>query len=213
VIIGGGWIAMLAYLALMASEASGRLLAPYYFLPIAGILRGRQTDRFVRQRAWRAVAVLGSCTTILALLVAPARPLIPARDLVAIAARLVPHSNVASRAREVYANYEQRPFTFAPVLALLPPNATRVVTIGSFDDPESTLWRPYGSRRVRSVTDPSRLPPADADVVLANETYLDSTMARRLDALTAEGRLHWIGRAAIWVGVTRPRELWDVYIP
>ncbi|HTA74244.1 MAG TPA: hypothetical protein VK733_08240 [Gemmatimonadaceae bacterium] len=213
VVVAGGWIAMLAYLALMASEASGRLLAPYYFLPIAGVLRCRQAERLVRRRAWQVVAVIGSCTTALAVILTPARPLIPAHGLVTAAARLFPHSNVAARAGEVYTSYEQRPYTFAPVLALLPPHARRVVTIGSFDDPESTLWRPYGSRRVRSVTDASRLPPTDADVVLSNETYLAPAMASRLDSLTAEGRLHWIGRASIWVGVTRPRELWDVYIP
>jgi hypothetical protein len=54
------------------------------------------------------------------------------------------------RAEAVYTVYGQRANGFAPIIEKLPPDAT-VLGLVSFDDPEASLWRPFGSRRIEAV--------------------------------------------------------------
>jgi hypothetical protein len=54
------------------------------------------------------------------------------------------------RAWTVYQVYGQRADAFDPALRLLPPG-TAVLGIVTFDDPETALWRPFGSRRLIHV--------------------------------------------------------------
>jgi len=51
------------------------------------------------------------------------------------------------RAHTVYSVYGQRAEGFAPVKAKLPADA-RVLGVISFDDPEASLWTPFGARRI-----------------------------------------------------------------
>lgn len=50
----------------------------------------------------------------------------------------------------VYSVYRERAHAFEPALALTPPEVKRLGMV-TFDDPEATLWRPYGSRRILHV--------------------------------------------------------------
>ena len=50
----------------------------------------------------------------------------------------------------VYRVYDQRPRAFEPAVQMLPADA-RVLGIVTSDDPETSLWRPFGSRRIMHV--------------------------------------------------------------
>jgi hypothetical protein len=50
----------------------------------------------------------------------------------------------------VYSVYRERAHAFEPALALTLPEVKRLGMV-TFDDPEATLWRPYGSRRILHV--------------------------------------------------------------
>ena len=60
-------------------------------------------------------------------------------------------SGLIARARAVYSVFSVRADAFAPVRALLPP-AERTVGLVASDDPETSLWRPFGLRRIFHVT-------------------------------------------------------------
>jgi hypothetical protein len=50
----------------------------------------------------------------------------------------------------VYAVYRDRNDAFAPARAALPPDL-KILGLIAFDTPETSLWRPFGSRRIEHV--------------------------------------------------------------
>ncbi|HXU76627.1 MAG TPA: hypothetical protein VN794_08660 [Methylomirabilota bacterium] len=147
----GAGAACVFFLTQSGLSCPSRYLAPFYPLLIAPMLSGTGVDRFVRRsRLWRAagVAVFGAAGLLLVL--SPARPLWPVRPVLrALGADLSSHPLV-HRAWTVYQVYGQRADAFDPALRLLPPG-TAVLGIVTFDDPETALWRPFGSRRLIHV--------------------------------------------------------------
>jgi hypothetical protein len=59
-------------------------------------------------------------------------------------------SHWLARAQEVYRVYRDRNDSFAPARAVLPPDV-KVLGLTMFDEPETSLWRPFGSRRIEHV--------------------------------------------------------------
>jgi hypothetical protein len=55
--------------------------------------------------------------------------------------------SLLNRVKSVYQVYADRPDPFAPLRAALPDNAV-VGFVADSNDPEVSLWRPYGRRRV-----------------------------------------------------------------
>jgi hypothetical protein len=76
--------------------------------------------------------------------------LFPALTLVEKLQARRPDSRLLARLREVYFVYRGRNDGFAPIRALLPPDL-KVLGMVTFDDPETSLWRPFGSRRIEHV--------------------------------------------------------------
>jgi len=82
------------------------------------------------------------------LVVSPARPLFPVETLLD---KIRSASSPAmARVWEVYSVYHARNAAFAPVLEVLPPDV-KVLGAVTSDDPETSLWHPYGARRVEHV--------------------------------------------------------------
>lgn len=147
----GAWAACVFFLTQSGLSCPSRYLAPFYPLLIAPILSGTGVDRFVRRsRVWRGAGVAVFSAAGLLLVLSPARPLWPVRPVLrALGADLSSHS-LLRRAWTVYQVYGQRADAFDPALRLLPPG-TAVFGIVTFDDPETALWRPFGSRRLIHV--------------------------------------------------------------
>jgi hypothetical protein len=88
----------------------------------------------------------------LLLVISPARPLWPAVTVLrALRADQSPH-RLVKRAWSVYSTYAGRADAFQAVRAVLPPDATPLGLVAQ-DDPETSLWRPFGSRRILDVCD------------------------------------------------------------
>jgi hypothetical protein len=143
------WISLLTLMAKSSLSGVGRLAAPYYILCIPALLMCRGQVRLVRTRWWRGVALVVFGVAGLLVVLSPARPLWPANKVLAnVAARGQP---LLARARVVYGVQGQRADAFGPARKLLPPDL-KVLGLITSDDPETSLWRPFGRRRIEHVT-------------------------------------------------------------
>ena len=140
-------------LMVMFSQANtaplGRTVAPYYALIIATLLLSPAHEKIVARRWWRMGAFMVFLIAAGLLVISPARPLFPVEMLL----EKIPNASSPSlmRVREVYAVYRARNDAFAPVRALLPAD-TKILGMITRDDPETSLWHPFGTRRVLHVT-------------------------------------------------------------
>ena len=128
----------------------GRLMVSYYALLLPPFLACAGHERLVKKGWWRAAvfAVLFMAAGLL--IVSPARPLFPVLTILGKIQTRVPDSKLLSRVEEVYLVYRERPDAFAPVRAILPPDAGILGMVTS-EDPETSLWYPFGSRRIEHV--------------------------------------------------------------
>jgi hypothetical protein len=126
--------------------SAARLITPYYALLILPCLLLPGQRAVVRQRWW-GLGVCGVLALAAAVLIAtPARPLWPAQTGLSALREKFPAQALLARAETVYATYRVRADGFAPAVALLPADE-RVVGLIAFDDPETSLWKPFGRRR------------------------------------------------------------------
>jgi hypothetical protein len=147
-ILASVWLTLLPLMAVSGSATPARYLAPQYVLLLPVLLLGQSGDWIRHCRWWRWASVLVFLMAAGLVIVSPARPLWPARSVLS---GLDSHgSRLLERAQIVYAVYGERADAFARVRELLPGDATTVGMV-TFDDPETSLWRPFGSRRVHHV--------------------------------------------------------------
>ena len=149
-IIACAWVSLAVFLAKSGWATAARLVTPYYALTIPLLLVGDAQARLVRSRWWKRGALLVFLLAALVLVLSPPRPLWPAKLCLAKLERQWPASRLVSRAKVVYSVYAQRADGFAPVRSFLPAG-TAVLGCVTFDDPETSLWRPFGSRRIEHV--------------------------------------------------------------
>ncbi len=88
---------------------------------------------------------------LLALVVTPGRPLWPAQTILSKLVAWKPDNRQLKRALTVYSVYDVRSDPLASVRALLPEGLSVVGFIGTPDDIDMSLWRPFGTRRVKHI--------------------------------------------------------------
>jgi hypothetical protein len=145
------WIALLAYCMKSGMVTGARLISPYYPLLLPLILIVPGVTRVVRAGWWRILVWGNFLLAIAVLIVTPGRPLWPALTILRKLQTAHPASHAISRALEVYEVYAIRFDPLASVRELLPPSIKTVGFLGSEDDIDISLWRPFGSRRVEHV--------------------------------------------------------------
>jgi hypothetical protein len=142
-------VSLLGYMVKAAMTAAARLITPYYAVLIPSVLAGGSQARVVRSAWWRWMAIAMQLLAAGLLVISPSRPLWPAKHVLT---SLDKGGNATlTRAITVYSLYGERANAFAPILEKLPGDAS-VLGFISFDNPETSLWRPFGSRRVVHVT-------------------------------------------------------------
>jgi hypothetical protein len=142
------FFSLVAYMA-KCFGAEARLLLPYYGFIIPLLLNGESQARIIKTRWWKASAKVVFLLAGVPLILSPARPLWPAQRILS---RFGLATNpFVARAQAVYFVYAERPDGFAPVRRILPANVS-VLGLISIDDPETSLWIPFGARRVEQVT-------------------------------------------------------------
>ena len=145
------WAPVISLLAVMTqSNISGlvRVLAPYYLLLLPVLLAGGRQECLVRRRWWRWLAGLVFLMAAGLLVISPARPLLPMQTILGKVVR--PDSAIGARINEVYTVYQKRNDAFAPLRDVLP-RGLNVLGMITYDDPETSLWRPFGSLRIEHV--------------------------------------------------------------
>jgi hypothetical protein len=133
-----------------------RLIAPYYPLLLPLLLTGAGQSQIIRRCWWRMMVGGGLVLALVVLVLSPDRPLWPAKTILSEALARHPDQRLIARALKVYTVYSERSDALAGVRALLPPDIKVVGFIGTQDDTDISLWRPFGERRVEHffLTDP-----------------------------------------------------------
>lgn len=144
------WLCLLVYMVKTGLSTSARIITPYYCLLLPLLLAGSGHETVVRRRSWRA---LGMCVFLVAaILIAmnPGRPLWPARAFFAALSDHRPQSRSLKKAALLYDSYAQRWDALWQVRRHLPADAKNVGLISfiSASSIETSLWRPFGSRRI-----------------------------------------------------------------
>lgn len=142
------WIGLAAYCAKSGMVTPGRLIAPYYSLLLPSLLVGFAQANLVRQRWWRGLVSLVFLVAYVVLIVTPPRPLWPAQTILSQLLERHPDSRLLNRAMASYTVYRVRPDPLAAVRDKLPADLKVVGYLGTPDDLDISLWKPYGQRTV-----------------------------------------------------------------
>lgn len=144
------WALLLLFMAKVGTAQNARQLAPYYVFLFPFWLVQPGHACLVRRRWWQQLVLLVMVVTAAMLVVAPDRPLFPARTIIGGLRTKFPRSKFVSQAWF----YVSRPSTSDRGNYFrkdLPPQEPIVGYAAVFDADEPGLWLPYGSRRVERV--------------------------------------------------------------
>jgi len=144
------WFSLIFLMAKLDFRSGPRYLAAYYPLLSMGLLLSPAQSRLTRLNWWRSWALFSCALAGLLLVISPARPLWPAACFFQHYGPRLQSSRLASRALDTYAAKGQRSEVFAPVIASLPADA-KAIGFYADDFPETSLWKPFGSRRILHV--------------------------------------------------------------
>jgi hypothetical protein len=145
------WVALLAYCVKSGMVTAARLISPYYTLLLPSLIIGAGHAEIVRSRWWRIASWLVILTAFVVLVTTPPRPLWPAQTILFAALKSKPGQPLLTRALKVYSVYAIRSDPLAQLRPLLPPDLKVVGFMGTADDIDISLWRPYFSRRVEHI--------------------------------------------------------------
>jgi hypothetical protein len=139
------WVSTAALLSQSEVYPIGRILAPNYILLLPLLLACPGHAQLVKHIWWRGAALVVFALAAGLLVISPARPLFPAGAVMAQLQARHPGSGLIARTAAVYAIYHDRHHAFQTVLDALPPGLKTLGFI-TYDDPETSLWQPYGTR-------------------------------------------------------------------
>jgi len=168
------WALLLLFMAKNGSYQNARQLAPYYvfFFPVLFVNPGHLT--LVRQGWWQRAGLLLMLFTAMLLVLAPSRPLFPAKTVIGGLQAKYPHSKFISQAWHYVSRVsggELRHF----LRTNLPADETVVGYAAAYDADEPGLWLPEGQRQVeRLLMDdtPERLRSLGIHYVVAESPFL-----------------------------------------
>ena len=141
------WASLGVFMMETGAAGPARYLLPFYPLLIVPLLTGPAANQFFQSRWWRGAALGVFALAGMLLIISPPRPLWPAVTVLKCLRADQTNHFWLKRAWNVYSTYGSRADGFAPVIAMLPPEAEPLGFIGN-DEPEAGLWRPFGARRI-----------------------------------------------------------------
>jgi hypothetical protein len=142
-----GFLPLAVFMCKSGMLAISRIISPYYALLLPLVLFVTDSGRAVRTLSWRSLAGLVFAFAFIALVLNPARPLFPAQTLMAWAGEHFPGSRIVERAGVVYSVYRERHDVLAP-LRHAAPESEPVLGLVTMATVETSLWRPFGTRRI-----------------------------------------------------------------
>lgn len=183
-------MAALCFLAMMGSDYPARLFLPYTPPLIAFILWLRDSSPLVRTVQWRFVTAVFGVITLGVVILSPSRPLFPVSAAINVLRKLAP-ANISQRTEMVYATYAHRADAFTEVREDLTNDDTVLGFLSSGNDLETSLWRPYGFRKVVHIL------PTSNPATLAAEGVSKVLISRRAVELMPDSsrqQLAWLLR-------------------
>ena len=137
------WIALLVFMGKSGMAPESRILLPYFPLLLPGLLIPVQSPGASRSGLLRAAGFFTLLTTILIVMINPARPLFPALTLLGSPSASHPDSGLRGRARRVFSAYRERHDTFKILRLQIPPGEAKIgfISLPSAGDfPLASLW-------------------------------------------------------------------------
>jgi hypothetical protein len=171
-------VALMAYMTEMGSEATGRLLLPYYPLLIIPLLCLASQEKLLRSKIWRAWLVAAALSVLPAIVLSPSRPLWPAGRWSQAWLQHQPDNRLAQRVAAVYAGYGNRNDALRGIRNQIPDDARKIGLVAGSNDAEYSLWRPFGRRVVQCLRlhhdSPGLLLPDDVEWIVVHVKEWDS---------------------------------------
>jgi hypothetical protein len=146
-ILAAVWFSIVPFMSVSGAATPTRSLTPQVTAMMAVFLLDQTGDWILRRPWWRRAGFLVFLLAAVLLILSPARPLWPAGTVLSSLSATNP---LVKRAQTVYAVYSERADAFAPARAILHDDPAPLGLI-TFDDPETSLWRPFGHRRILHV--------------------------------------------------------------
>ena len=198
------WFALFAFMAKMGSEATARLAAPYYAGIVIPLLALRSQGLMVVKGWWRLLAVVCAISVLPAVLLNPARPLLPVQSLMGFAEKHHIFRSLTSRARTVYSVYAGRNDHLAPVREHMPAGTKTIGFAGTSDESEYSLWKPFGLRKIVDLKPINgRIPSLHGvDAIIGSEWGINDRYHLTATELAraVQGSLIWEGKVAVMAG-------------
>jgi len=144
------WLSAFVYLAKTAIGTAARIFTPYYLLLLPVLLAGRGHAVICRRKWWRCISVAVFLFAAALVILTPSRPLWPAKTILSALSKRYPNNALIERSWTVFSVYGERADGLATVRRALPTDH-KVIGLITLDDPEASLWRPFGSRRFEHV--------------------------------------------------------------
>jgi hypothetical protein len=166
-----GWIAVLVYMLKMGSEATARLMLPYYPLAIVPLLWLPSHEYLFQFRAWKIFAALAALCVLPGIVLSPSRPLFPAQTITGWLAQHHPHSVGIHRLATVYSTYANRNDVLAPLRTAIPADVKKIGFFAGSNDTDYSLWRPFGQRQVIEPVSAASIPDDIQWVVIKKDTW------------------------------------------
>jgi hypothetical protein len=167
------WAALGVYMAKIGSESAPRLIAAYYPLLLLPVLLPAGNAALTRCKWWRVFAFFAALSVLPAMVLSPSRPLWPAKTVLNELAGRKPDNRTVRRLLSIYQVYSNRADNLAPLKLYVPSDCRVVGFLGTTDDSELSLWRPFGTCRVVDIT------PANQSCVLHDGTVPVAVVSRR----------------------------------
>ncbi len=191
------WAGVGLFMIQVGVAGAARYLLPFYPLLVAPMLTGANAGDLFRRRLWRGLALCAFAVSAVLLVLTAPRPLWPAKTVLRSLDAEHAHSRLLNRVWSVYDAYDVRANGLAPVIAALPPGADPLGYL-AFDEPETSLWRPFGSRRIMHFTpddSPADLRARGIKFALVSENYLKQHAGMKpadwLERMNAEPLQHF----------------------
>jgi hypothetical protein len=171
-----GCLGLLVPVSLMSTDGLPRLIAPLCIPALLVCLLPIANESLTQMRMWRMAALLAAILPFPALLLSPARPLLPVGNALTKMVQRRPENAALARAARVYRIYDERADAFLPLKRFIPENARTMWLITFGDEPETSLWRPFGSLSVRHMLTLPAAIDRDSAVVIS-----ESILRERFD--------------------------------
>jgi hypothetical protein len=215
VTIGFG-VALLVYMMKLGNCGAPRIIAPYYIGLVALPLLLLRSSSVFNQTWFRWSALILIFPVIPALIMNPARPLLPMTRIVEKIKSMGFNNNTLNRMGIVYSVYAERSDAQHAVRRLLPATASSIGFAGTSDESEYSFWLPLGKRHVRDISPilGGQLPDSSGlDAIVTSDWGCNGRFKMTPEQLAE--KLNWqiIGTTAVRTYASGGERLWSVLIP